>query len=149
LERELQRDHGVHEALLRAVVQIAHHPSAFLGGGGDDPSARCRELGAAVGVGDRGRDELGEVRDALLGVRRDSRPLTTIGLATADRMPRRWTVSVTLPVTFAVSSIRAARPVRKTIVGRLCPPAVCRVPTGIVSPTRLHVATATAESSAS
>jgi ABC-type sugar transport system substrate-binding protein len=34
-------------------------------------SARGRELGAAVGVGDRGRDELGEALDALLGVRRN------------------------------------------------------------------------------
>jgi hypothetical protein len=37
--RQLERDHGVDEALLRPVVQIAHHSPALLVGRRDDPRA--------------------------------------------------------------------------------------------------------------
>ena len=69
--RELERDDRVHEPLLGAVVQVPLDPPARLVGGLDDPAPRCRELGGALGVRDRGRDQLGELRDARLRVRMD------------------------------------------------------------------------------
>ena len=54
------------ETLLRAVVEIALDAAAGLVGGGDDPGARGAEFGAAVGVGDGGGDELGELLQAAL-----------------------------------------------------------------------------------
>jgi hypothetical protein len=90
-----QRD----QPLLGAVVQVSPDTSAGLVGGGDDPRARRGELGPAFRVGDGGRDELGEPGQPLLGVlgsrsRRNptpiapqTRPSTTIGLATAERIP--------------------------------------------------------------
>ena len=69
--RELERDDRVHEPLLGAVVQVALDPAARIVGGLDDPAPRCRELGGALGVRDRGCDQLGELRDARLGVRMD------------------------------------------------------------------------------
>ena len=63
---ERQRD----ELLLRAVVQVALDPPPGRVRGGDDPRAGGVELGAAVGVRDRRRDDLGEFAQAPFGVRR-------------------------------------------------------------------------------
>ncbi len=51
------------EALLRPVVQVALDPPALPVGRRDDARARGGELGAALGVGDGGGDELGELGD--------------------------------------------------------------------------------------
>src|ERR1700730_1120196 len=54
LERE--RD----ESLLRAVVQVTLDAAPGLVGGGDDPGAGRLQLSVRLGIGNRGRDELGE-----------------------------------------------------------------------------------------
>ena len=69
--RELQGDDRVHQTLLGAIVQVPLDPPAGLVGSLDDPAPRCGELGAALGVRDRGRDELREPRHACLGIRTD------------------------------------------------------------------------------
>ena len=97
---KLQRDDRVDQPLLRAVVEIANHPAALLVGGRHDPRTGRRQLGPRLGVRDRRRDQLGEVLQARLGVRRSdppsgdvatmtpqSRPSTTIGAPTAERFP--------------------------------------------------------------
>jgi hypothetical protein len=96
-QREAERD----QALLGAVVQVAFDAAPGLVGSGDDPRAGGGELGAAVGVGDRGADGLGEAGHALFSVGREKpvpcptaiaphiRPATTIGAATLDRSPSR------------------------------------------------------------
>ena len=98
--RQAERD----EPLLRAVVEVALDPPARLVRCGDDASARRRELGLAFRVRDRGRDELGELLQSLLGVGGSSldarhaitapqrRPSTMIGLATVETMPRRASI---------------------------------------------------------
>ena len=63
-QRERERD----QPLLRAVVQVALDRRRGLVGRGDQPGAGGGELGAALGVGDRGGDELGELRHARLGL---------------------------------------------------------------------------------
>jgi hypothetical protein len=65
---QLERDDRVHQPLLGAVVQIPHHPAAGLVSGGEHTRPRGQELVTAVGVGDRGADQVREVRDARLGV---------------------------------------------------------------------------------
>ena len=67
---ELERDDGVHQALLRAVVQIAHHAAAGLVARGEQTRPRGGELVAAVGVRDRGVEQSGELSHPLLGVGR-------------------------------------------------------------------------------
>ncbi len=57
---ELQRHDGVHQPLLRAVVQVAHHAAAGLVPFGEQTRPRGRELVTAVRVGDRGIEQLGE-----------------------------------------------------------------------------------------
>jgi hypothetical protein len=52
-------------------VQIALDPPPRLVGGVGDARARRPQLRPAVGVGDRGRDELGELLHAALGVCED------------------------------------------------------------------------------
>ena len=65
-ELESQRD----QPLLRTVVQIAFDTTPRLVGGGHDPGTRRGELGVSLGVRDRRRHEIGEIRDPRLGVRR-------------------------------------------------------------------------------
>ncbi len=65
---ERERDDRVHQSLLRAVVQIAHHAAALLVGGGDDPGLGRGEIRPRLDVRDRGSHELGEVRDPRLRV---------------------------------------------------------------------------------
>ena len=124
---DVERHDRVDESLLRAVVQVADDATALVVGGRHDPRPRGGEVRAGLEVGDRGRDQLGELRHPRFGVggqrlrpalRGDhdapSRPSTTIGQPTAARMPnsticrraRRWP---------PVSSIRAGRPVRRTL----------------------------------
>ena len=55
-----------HEPLLRAVVQVALEPPALGVAGLDDARARRGQLLVGVGVGERLRDELGEVAQPLL-----------------------------------------------------------------------------------
>ena len=62
-QHQRQRD----EPLLRAVVEVALEPAALVVAGRDDPGARRRELLPRLGVGQRERDQLGEVGDPLLG----------------------------------------------------------------------------------
>ena len=59
-----------------------------------------------------------------------SRPSTTIGVATLDRMPRTRAISATGPVAFAQSSRRAASLVRNTVLTTSSPSSVKRVPSG-------------------
>ena len=98
---ELQADDRADELLLGAVVEIAAEPPALLVAGLEDACPRGGELLARVGVGERVGDQLREGRDALLRVGREavgaarrpaitaphSRPATTIGAPTAERMP--------------------------------------------------------------
>ena len=98
---ELERDDGVHEPLLRAVVDVALEPPARLVGGRDDRARDAVSSRAVLGVRDRGRDEVGELREAVLGpwrqraVGRDrprtpqTRPSTTIGAPTDACSPIR------------------------------------------------------------
>ena len=73
----LQRDHGVHEPLLRSVVQVAHHAPTLLVARDHDPCPRCRQIGPCLHVGDRCRHQLGELAKAGLGIRRQRRPLAS------------------------------------------------------------------------
>ena len=99
--RELERDHRVDEALLRAVVQIADDPPALVVGGSGDARARRSELGLALRVRNGRRDQIGELRPAGARCRATARswactamtphrlPSTVIGLATVETMPSR------------------------------------------------------------
>ena len=78
---ELERDHGVDEALLRPIVQVAHYPPPLLVTRGHDPRPRRGELHPGLDVRDREGDQLGELPDPELRVggsgrlrRRPSRP---------------------------------------------------------------------------
>ena len=132
--RELQRDDRVHEPLLRAVVQVAHDAAARLVARGEQARARGGELVAAVGVGDRGVEQLGELRHALLGVggrrllaapaRRDHAPQPAVD---DDRRPDADAHADAAgerrdrPSARSKSSIRAGRPVRRTVDVTLSP----------------------------
>jgi hypothetical protein len=69
--RHLQRDDGVDEALLSAVVEVPNHPPALFVRGGDDARARGGQVRAGLGVRDRGGDELGELAEPHLGAEGD------------------------------------------------------------------------------
>ena len=73
LRRRAQPERQRHEPLLCAVVQVALDPPADLIRGGDDPRTRGDQLGPALRVRHRGRDQLGELRHPLLGVGRQRR----------------------------------------------------------------------------
>jgi hypothetical protein len=75
----------VHQPLLRAVVQIAHHPAAGLVSRGEQTRPRRRELVTAVGIRDGSVEQFGELGHALLGVAR-RRPLA--GPARDDHAPK-------------------------------------------------------------
>ena len=66
--RELERDDRVDQALLGAVVEVAHDAPARLVARGEHAGAGGRELIAAVGVGDRGAEQLREMGEAFLRV---------------------------------------------------------------------------------
>ena len=72
--RQPERDDGVDEPLLRAVVQVADDAAAGRVGLGHQTRPRGLELRAALRVGDGGGDELGERRQAVLGARRQRAP---------------------------------------------------------------------------
>ena len=59
-----------------------------------------------------------------------TRPSTTIGVPTAERMPRSRTDDGHVPVARAWSSMRAGRAVRRTVAVRPWSPGVRCVPTG-------------------
>src|SRR5689334_23473862 len=65
------------EPLLRPVVQVALDPTARVVAGRDDARTRRGELCSAVGVADRGAQELGELLETLLGV--GGEPLVHVG----------------------------------------------------------------------
>ena len=65
-QRQRQRD----EALLGAVVQVALDAPAALIRCGDNPRARGHQLSPALRIRHRCRDQVGELRHPLLGVRR-------------------------------------------------------------------------------
>jgi hypothetical protein len=69
--RHLQRDDGVDEALLSAVVKVPNDPPALVVRGGDDARARGGQVRAGLGVGDRRCDELGELTEPQLDADRD------------------------------------------------------------------------------
>ena len=56
--------------LLRTIVQVTFKTLPRLISRCGDPSARSIEFSTGLGVGDRGRDEIGKVSDAQLGARR-------------------------------------------------------------------------------
>ena len=70
LVRVLQSHDGHYQALLGSVVQVAHHAPALVVGRRHDASTGRRHLGPGLGVRDRRRDQLGEVLQARLGLRR-------------------------------------------------------------------------------
>ena len=93
---QLGRHDRVHQPLLRAVVQIPHHAAAGLVSGGQQARPRGDELVTAVGIRDRGVEQLGELRlrssvspggdrspPQLAMITPQSRPSTTIGTPTA------------------------------------------------------------------
>jgi hypothetical protein len=69
-QRELEHDHGVHESLLRSVVQIALDPPSTLVGSGHDSRARSGTGGAALDVRHRHRDQFRERAETRLDVPR-------------------------------------------------------------------------------
>ena len=71
--RQAERDGGVDEPLLRAIVQVPDDAAAGRVGLGEQTRSRGGELVLALGIQDRHRDQLGEVRDRRLGVRREAR----------------------------------------------------------------------------
>ena len=71
--RQAERDGGVDEPLLRAIVQVPDDAAAGRVGLGEQTRSRGGELVLALGIQDRHRDQLGEVRDPRLGVRREAR----------------------------------------------------------------------------
>ena len=109
---ELKGHDRVDEALLGAVVEVAHDAAALLVGGLDEPRAGGGEFLSCLGIGDRVGDELGELGDAILGALGGARPAgqaaesapqmrppTTTGPATAERTPMRRICSATAPPT--------------------------------------------------
>ena len=66
---ELEREHGLHEPLLCAVVEVALDLPPRRVGGGHDASARGDELRALVRVRDRAGHESRELPQAGLCVR--------------------------------------------------------------------------------
>ena len=68
-EAQLQRDG--HQALLRAVVQVALEPAALLVAHHHEPRARRDEILARLRAGDRERDQLAERAEAVLRVGRE------------------------------------------------------------------------------
>jgi hypothetical protein len=70
LRCELQRDDRVHQPLLRAVVQVAHHTTAGLVARRQQARPGGGELVATVGVGDRGVEQLRETGHPVLGADR-------------------------------------------------------------------------------
>ena len=98
-----------------------------------DPRPRRRQLRPRLDVRDRGRDQLGELRDARLGARRQRRRLPRRGdhrrptggrrrrSARRPRSGRRARARATPsgPVASAWSSMRAGRPVRWTSAATL------------------------------
>src|SRR4051812_17835518 len=57
------------EPLLHPIVEVAlDTPTRFVGGGHDSSARRCK-LGPALSVGDRGRDQFGEVEHPPFGIR--------------------------------------------------------------------------------
>ena len=82
-QHQRQRD----EPLLRAVVQVALQPPPLGVAGLDDARARGGEIGARLRIGQRLRRELGEVRDPLLGARRE-RSSVTLETITAPHIRR-------------------------------------------------------------
>ena len=70
LARQLQRDHRVDEALLRSVVQVAHHAPALRRRPRPRSAPATPPAPPAPDVRDRCRDQLGELGDPRLGVRR-------------------------------------------------------------------------------
>ena len=81
--RHLERDDGVHQPLLRAVVDVALQAPSGLVGGGDDARPRGGELRLRLGVGDRDGGQLGELGEADLDVGGERRP----GVARASAPP--------------------------------------------------------------
>jgi hypothetical protein len=67
---ELERHDGLHQPLLRAVVEVPHDLPASLVAGNEEARTRGDQLVAAVGVGDRRLEQLGELPDTLLATRR-------------------------------------------------------------------------------
>ena len=121
------------QPLLRTVVQVAHDAAAGIVCLGEQTRPRSRELVTAVGVGDRGVEQLGELGHPLLGV---GRRRLLAGPARRDRSPRagRRRRSARRPPSGArwrwparsgagapsECSIRAGRSVRRTIAVTLC-----------------------------
>jgi hypothetical protein len=66
----LQRDDGVDQKLVSAVVQIANHAPALLVGCGHDPRSRRRQLPVRFGVCDGRGDQLRERGELRLAVGR-------------------------------------------------------------------------------
>ena len=131
---ELERHDRVDEPLLGAVVEVAHDPPAGLVAGGEQARARGGELVAAVGVRDRGLEQLRElamrssvsaggvllarpVRDVMP----QSRPSTMIGAPTLARTPSSWSTPASRSPAGRGSSIRAGRPVRRDLAVTFSP----------------------------
>jgi hypothetical protein len=66
--RHAQAERERHEALLRAVVEIALDTAPGLVGGSNDARARGHQCGMRFGIRDRGgREEFGELGEPMLG----------------------------------------------------------------------------------
>jgi len=76
---ELERDEGRHQPLLCPIVQVAGQPAPRVLHGRNDARPARHQLGVGGGVGDRGRDELGEARDTLLRAGRKRNGLVRAG----------------------------------------------------------------------
>ena len=65
--RQLQRDDGMDEPLLRAVVEVTDNASSLLIRCGDDPGAGRDQLGPGRGVRHGSGDQLSEAREPVFG----------------------------------------------------------------------------------
>ena len=106
--RHAQLQHQRDQPLLGAVVQVTLDPLASLVRSGDEPRPRFYELGLRFGVGDRGRDEFGEIGDAALGSGRKRAAFGDPVTATPHRRPST-TMGPPAPVIIPASR-KSARP---------------------------------------
>ena len=111
---ELQGHHRMDQALLRAVMEVTHHAPALLIARLHDAGAGREQLVAGRRVRDRRGDQLREARQPDLRARRQrlrligpgdershTRPSTTTGAPTSERMPSSRSSAASSPEAFS------------------------------------------------
>ena len=75
------------EPLLSPVMKIANHPPTLFIRGSHDAGAGSGQILASIDVGDRGRDQLGELADSNLGARWERVVLCRVDGQPAPQLP--------------------------------------------------------------